>query len=371
MRDLQLATLVALLGSASSVVAQSPFATRVIEYVPAPGQNVQNGQFNDPSRALGAPVGGGTAAADNSKVVTLGGFGGTITLGFDHAIINQPASERNPRGLDLIVFGNAFWVGNNPQRRFAEPGVIELSRDENGNGLADDAWYVIPGSHLPSPPNEVLFTQTYDTDIADLTNPPRLASWIPIGRSGTWTVTTFMLPASLNGPVLVNPLGPDSTAEGIFGYADCSPTMVLGDLDGDGIVDDPGLTPEQFFTVPHDPFLVGNISGSGGGDAIDISAAVDPVTGETANLPSIDFVRITTAVNFVHPVFGEVSTEVGGVAEVRLPLLTDFNGDGVVNADDLADFITAYFDGSLAADFNADGVLNSDDLSDFITAFFL
>ncbi len=48
----------------------------------------------------------------------------------------------------------------------------------------------------------------------------------------------------------------------------------------------------------------------------------------------------------------------------------DFNGDGTVNADDLSDFITAYFAGDGFADFNRDGLLNSDDLADFVTAFF-
>ncbi len=50
----------------------------------------------------------------------------------------------------------------------------------------------------------------------------------------------------------------------------------------------------------------------------------------------------------------------------------DFNADGTVNADDLADFITGYFNSPSdpATDFNADGVINADDLGDFITAYF-
>ncbi len=50
----------------------------------------------------------------------------------------------------------------------------------------------------------------------------------------------------------------------------------------------------------------------------------------------------------------------------------DFNTDGVLNADDLADFITGYFNvpSDPATDFNGDGVINADDLGDFITAYF-
>ncbi len=51
---------------------------------------------------------------------------------------------------------------------------------------------------------------------------------------------------------------------------------------------------------------------------------------------------------------------------------SDFNRDFVVNADDLGDFITGYFNDppNSACDFNQDGVINADDLGDFITAYF-
>jgi hypothetical protein len=62
----------------------------------------------------------------------------------------------------------------------------------------------------------------------------------------------------------------------------------------------------------------------------------------------------------------------GDAAVIRLTVAADFNADGVVNPDDLSDFITAFFSAppGAGADFNGDGVVNPDDLSDFITAFF-
>ncbi len=50
----------------------------------------------------------------------------------------------------------------------------------------------------------------------------------------------------------------------------------------------------------------------------------------------------------------------------------DFNEDGLLNADDLSDYITGYFDlpADPRCDFNADGVINADDLGDYITAYF-
>ncbi|MGD9690348.1 MAG: proprotein convertase P-domain-containing protein [Phycisphaerales bacterium] len=58
------------------------------------------------------------------------------------------------------------------------------------------------------------------------------------------------------------------------------------------------------------------------------------------------------------------------------PCPADFNLDGVVNADDLGDFINCYFGETanpgtcLQADFNDDGIVNADDLGDFINVFF-
>jgi hypothetical protein len=50
----------------------------------------------------------------------------------------------------------------------------------------------------------------------------------------------------------------------------------------------------------------------------------------------------------------------------------DFDGNGIVNPDDLSDFITAYFTvpPEPSTDFDGNGIINPDDLSDFITAYF-
>ncbi len=52
--------------------------------------------------------------------------------------------------------------------------------------------------------------------------------------------------------------------------------------------------------------------------------------------------------------------------------LADFNADGDLNPDDLADYIGAYFAdlAGAGADFNGDGEVNPDDLADFIGAYF-
>ena len=80
-------------------------------------------------------------------LVSLGGFGGYVVVGFDHTIENKPGS------WDFRVLGNAF-NGNSSAAASGtakggsyEPGVILVAYDKNGNGKPDaDEWYEIQGS---------------------------------------------------------------------------------------------------------------------------------------------------------------------------------------------------------------------------------
>jgi hypothetical protein len=299
---------------ATPALAQSPFATRVVEYSPAPGQFVQDAAFNDPARALGPPIGGGTINPDNSKLVTLGGYGGSITLGFDHRILDDP---RNPMGLDAIVYSNASYVAGNPNRRFAECATIEISLDANNNALADDPWFIVRAPHLPAIPAAALAPRTWDDNIPDPTFAPHEPTWVPPGRTGQWQTWAHELPPLFAVVVLQNPHGLTSSTEGVWGLADHTPTLILGDSDADNIADNPHARPALFYTVPDDPFTVGITPGSGGGDAFDIAWAVHPATGAPANLPGFDFIRLTTAIDFVHATVGETSAEIAAVADVR------------------------------------------------------
>ncbi len=311
---------------AAPASAQNDFASRVVDYAPAQGQFVNDPDFNDPTRALGAPAGGGTINADLSSLVSLGGFGGSITLAFDSLVENHPD---NPLGLDFIVFGNAFHLTGNENRRWAEAGLVEIAYDANANGLADDTWYTIPGSALTPP-------------------------------------ISLPLPPAFNGPVLENLTG--TSAESHWGYADLSPTLLLGDTNADNLVDDPDADPAAFYTVPDDPMTVGVDPGSGGGDAFDIDWAIDPTTGDPANLPGFHFIRITTAVDHTTAIFGENSPEIDAVADVR-PIticLPDVNNDGSLTPADFSAWVAAFNTQSPAADQNRDGHITPADFSAWV-----
>ncbi len=113
--------------------AYSKKVSKVFEYTPAPGQFVNT----MPNWVAGETDTQMATKAENALksagVIHLGGFGGKVVLGFDHAIINTPGKN------ELQVLGNAF-------NQWSEPGIIEVSMDANGNGLPDDEWYEIAGS---------------------------------------------------------------------------------------------------------------------------------------------------------------------------------------------------------------------------------
>ncbi len=326
--------------SAVKTARASDFATSVINFTPAPGQFINDPNFSDPSRALGAPIGGGLFAADNSKLVSLGGFGGSITLAFNAPVLDDPL---NPWGLDAIVYSNAFYAGSNPNRRFAESAVIEISRDSNNNTLADDPWFLIRAPVFSSIPATAQQSQLWDNN-PSTPAPPAALFWYPAAPAfpnwpANYTTTALRLPALFEVIVLQNPNGLFATLEAHYALADFSPTLLLGDTNADDAVDNPAIDPATFYTAPDNPFVVGITPGSGGGDAFDIAWAVDPATGTPANLSSFDFIRITTAVHRVDPLLGEMSAEITAVADVRpRPSFYDLNTDTLLSTEDLYTF---------------------------------
>lgn len=245
----------------------SDFATRVLAYNPTNGVS---GYTDRPENVLGPPSTTATPGTpDNTSLVSFG-WGGSLILGFDRPIRNDPA---HPGGYDFIIFGNTLYTAEDDSAPNREPGYVEVGIDPSGRHEYGDGstvvWYWLKGQ--PS----------------------------PASRAGY--------------PVALPPM--DAT---VWGYADCTPTLGTGDP-----------------RVPDDPHMPGISEGSAGGDAFDLSWAVDS-NGAPVVLPYVDFVRITCAVNAFHPVTGIVSTEVDAVSLVRPVYLGDLDGDGAVTLRDAA-----------------------------------
>lgn len=113
--------------------AASPYINKVYEFKPAPGQFVHVYPKYDEGDTAEDMRQKAEEALANEAIVCLGGWGGYIVFGFDHMLVNVSKQR------DLLVKGNAF-------ANSAEPGVIYVSYDANGNGKPDDKWYEIAGS---------------------------------------------------------------------------------------------------------------------------------------------------------------------------------------------------------------------------------
>lgn len=300
--------------------------------LPAPGQftneGIGKGGWGDPFDSNGA------LKANSQTGISLGFFGGYAVYKFDNPIADNPA---NKYGADFIVYGNAFW--NN-----SEPGCIQVSQD-------GDKWYDIAGSKYYDSDTiknaSITYTNPNPTQDSGITSPGTAGSLAPVNytgtRSGTITTNTFHnhgwfpLNANYFVPRNGNPTALDKvtslsfasrtltngvtntlTLEGTmlggisstnitdtigFGYCDAHPNKELG-----GTI---AYNPYQQFANQNDYNT--KTAGTSGGDPIDISWAVDS-NGQPANLGSIRYVRVYTGAAKMNDVFGEISTEVCGIA---------------------------------------------------------
>jgi len=251
-------------------VGEDPWADRVVQSVALS----PNSGFDTPLLTLGSPVGGVTSAPNNLSLASLGIAGSFLVLGFDTPITDDPL---NPFGLDCIVYSNAFWIGGNPQNKFGEAALIEISEDANNNGLADDPWYLIPGS------------RNYAQGVLPSGIAPPAPSLVGVNPNYTDA----------------DPL--NNLDEYTWGYAELTPTQKQY-LDN--------------YLRPDDPMRVGLSPRSGGGDAFDIAWAVDGA-GAPAGITRFHFIRIWSFIT------GGATPEIEAVADVAPNVDTD--NDGIVD----------------------------------------
>lgn len=127
------------------VVEYSPYISHVLEYRPAPGQFVNEMPLyeqGDTEETMRRKV-EDNISGKNNVMVTLGGFGGYVTFGFDHTVINVQGKK------DFSILGNAFYELIEPEKRggSCEPGIVMVAFDKNKNGKPDEGeWFELAGS---------------------------------------------------------------------------------------------------------------------------------------------------------------------------------------------------------------------------------
>ena len=290
-------------------VEYSPYISKVYEYCPAPGQFInempryEEGDTYETILQKAEESISGT----NDIMISLGGYGGYVTFGFDHTVINIPGEK------DFRIWGNAFYELLNPDQRggSAEPGIVMVSYDTNCNGLPDDEWYELAGSEYYKAETRHNYTITYrrpDPDripeeddsgfLDDINYIPWSAS---DGASGHMAKNTFHNQSyyplwikadniSFTGTRLA-PNGIDLSGTGRY--------YVLYAYDW-GYVDN---HPNEYDEL----------------NSFDISWAVDS-EGNKVHLPGVDFVRVYTGLNQYCGWLGETSTELSRAQDLHIAL---------------------------------------------------
>lgn len=278
--------------------SNAQFASKLNEYLPAPGQYT-NAEF------IGTPDAANSLVGASKGLVSLGAFGGSATYYFNQGIKNDPL---NPYGVDFTVYGNSTLT-------WSEPGIIQVMKDENKNGIPDEIWYEIAGSdHFW---NSTLMSYEVSYQNSGLTKASPIQWTDNQGKSGIIPENSFhSQPYYPNSTYFPKVSSDKYSLRGtrISGFIDLSnPGFVNSYCRRFGYADN---TPVLSFSekLPDNPYTP-EIEGSGG-DAIDIGWAIDKDL-KSVKLDEIHFIRIYTGMNDLAGWLGEISTEITGIRDIE------------------------------------------------------
>jgi len=278
--------------------AESPFASEVVAYQPGAGAAAG---FTNPAVSLGAPerftgefiIPGAVTpfqpAFRPDEIVSIG-LGGSLVVRFDHDVDDHP---RNPFGIDLIVFGNAFFTdagGGSVAGLASEGGAISVSADGvrwvrvpgvEADGLFPTLGYLDAGPFATQPGLvESDFLRPVDPSIApgDLVGLDHAAlvelydgsgggTGIDIGALGLASVRFVRI----DGPSAAG-MSPEIDA-----FADVAPEAPDADLDGSGAIDAADLA--RLLSAWGTPDPVADLDASGTVDSADIAFILSAWTG--------------------------------------------------------------------------------------------
>lgn len=286
--------------------ANSPYISKVYEYMPAPGQFINTlpewaeGMGRDDMAAEAQTQLAGEATPG---MICLGAFGGYVIFGFDHPLVNVRGE------YDLKIYGNAFISNKDLNGGSCEPGIVWVSRDDNGNGLPDDRWYQLAGSEYANAGTIHNFTITYHKPAAD-----HVAAPDPSNRSITdmeyirWTSDNELRP---EGYIQANSFHRQSYWPG---WAEGETLVLAGTLLPDNAVDTSGKG-TSWVTCAYEWGYVDNLPND-----VDPGLKLDHAVDDAGNavwLPSVDFIKVQSAMLQNTGWLGETSTEVCGAEDLH------------------------------------------------------
>jgi len=267
----------------------SAYATHVLEYFPAPGQfiNTTTSAYRE-GYTTQQVLDYATEQIKKRYLMTLGGFGGYIVLGFDHTIPNVSGS------YDFKIYGNASYNNSisGVKAGGSEPGIVLVSKDTNDNGLPDDEWYELAGSEYHS--NDVV--RNYEITYYRPTTPLSEIQWTD-NQGATGSIPR-------NSYHVDNEYYPEWLTDDQITF--------IGNRLPDNGVNQNG----SWIQYPYSWGYADNHPNNTEFTQFKIDWAVDK-DGNPVVLDGIDFVKIYTAVNQICGWMGETSTEISTVEDLH------------------------------------------------------
>jgi hypothetical protein len=305
--------------------AQSPYLSGVFDYLPAPGQFVNElpKYVEGDTRETMITKASKELVGEDANMITLGGWGGYVVVGFDHTIVNVAGRK------DFRILGNAFGANANPRPNApfggsCEPGIIMVAYDKNKNGKPDeDEWYEIKGSGNFSAENELWYTAAVSNK-----NDVRTFRDYQMTYSRPTTETSADTP-SLHVSILNYIHWADNQGQqgykikNTFHAQSYYPAWIKDDkITYKGIrlaansIDESGQG-SYYVQYAFRYGYVDNYPNAHDNSAIDIDWAIDK-NGNPITLPGIDFVKIYNGIDQENGWLGEASTEVSRGEDLHL-----------------------------------------------------
>ena len=289
----------------------NPYITSVFDYRPAVGQFVNElpkYEAGDTQEKMNAKV---LAAIGNNarSQISLGGYGGYVIVGFDHTIPNVSGLR------DFRVLGNAFCNPTTPVGGSCEPGIIMVSRDDNGNGQPDDAWYEIAGSAHRNVKGEAFYDIAKQAGLdVEFYSDYQITYYRPTSEPDEptieyirWTDNKQSEGYCIKNSTHLQPYFPQ--------WIDAETLTFSGSRLPQNGIDTSGK--ETNFVLYRFAYgYADNDANTNVESAIDIDWAVDS-EGKAVSLNGIDFIKIYSGVNQQNGWIGECSTEVCGVEDLH------------------------------------------------------
>ncbi|NRS88676.1 hypothetical protein HNQ02_001594 [Flavobacterium sp. 7E] len=257
----------------SKTETSTEFITKIMEYKPAPGQFINAG--------FGTPEYAEKIIGNKTNTLSLGAWGGYVIFSFDHTIENRVDQK------DFVVYGNAF-------KGLSEPGIVQVSFDENGNGLADDTWYELAGSNYFKERTILNYETTY-------VNPEEYANVLWTDNKGSADNVTVNTYHKQNYFPLFIAEKKEVKFKGtrVFPIVNPGSYVTIDALEW-GYVDN--------YDAEYSTY---------GGNAMEIDWAVN-IQSKSVKLKGIDFVKIYTGAQYNAGWLGELSTEVKGASDLSM-----------------------------------------------------